>query len=188
MQLKSDPALDLSLIERSASGDEGAFGCLVERHQQRLLALARQFLNDAEAEEVVQEAFIALWSTAGRFDAQRGSVSTWLYRVVANRCIDRRRNRWRWLSTPLDTMDWASADPLADRIISGQQEVARLSRDLRALPDRQRLALLLATIGEMSVGEVAEIIGASRAATEQLIVRARRTLRARMRERNDDLE
>lgn len=181
----SDPALDLSLLHKSATGDEISFGRLVERHERRLRAVARQFLNDAEADEVVQEAFISLWSSAGRFDGQRGSVGTWLYRVVANRCIDRQRSRWRWLTTPLGTMDWASAEPLADRVVAGQQEIASLGRDLASLPERQRLALLLATVGERSVGEIAEIIGSSKAATEQLIVRARRTLRNRMRERTD---
>lgn len=185
--VKDDHALDLWLLEQSAAGDERAFSRLVSRHEPRLRAVARQFLNDAEAEEVVQEAFLALWSSASNFDGQRGSVGTWLYRVVSNRCIDRRRNRWNWLTTPMEMMDWASGDPPADRVISGQQQMISLGRELRTLPERQRLALLLATVGERSITEVAQIMGSSKPATEQLIVRARRALRSRMRERNDDL-
>ena len=87
-----DQLSDEELIERTARGDESAFRLLVGRHTQRSLRLAQRMTGNAsDAEEVVQEAFLRLWSKADTWQRGRGKFTTWFYRIVVNLCLDRHR-------------------------------------------------------------------------------------------------
>src|SRR5262247_314077 len=95
-----DDEADEVLMARIAEGQELAFQLLMRRHLQRSLAIARRMsLGAADAEDVVQEAWLRVWTTAAR--------RTWLYRVLVNLCLDRRRRRTH---TALD----AIAEPADD--------------------------------------------------------------------------
>ena len=79
-------------MERVAQGDAQAFQQLVDTGIDRVLAVARRTLGDeAEAEDVAQEVFLRLWRQAEKWQGGRAQVSTWLYRVTVNACIDRLR-------------------------------------------------------------------------------------------------
>ena len=166
-------------MRRLQAGDARALDLIMRRHGGRLRAIAHRMLGRAdEAEDLVQDSFVALWRQAGRIDIERGPIGAWLTRVVVNRAIDRsRRNRFlRFIG--LDSAE-ESADEAPDpetEVIS-RSEMAAVRADLAALPARQRAAILLAAEGGQSTAEIAEALGLSTGAAEQLLVRARRSLR-----------
>jgi RNA polymerase sigma-70 factor (ECF subfamily) len=180
-----DAESDDSLIAASAGGDEAAFNRLVRRHADRAHALAARFAGSAsDADDIVQEAFWRAWRAAPRWRAGEAAFSTWLHRVVLNLCIDRERRGKlrRWLA--LDAVPEPAQEEVAvdDRLMASA-ELRAVSADLRTLPPRQRAAIMLAAGGERSNAEIAASLGVSEKAVESLLVRARRTLRARYRER-----
>ena len=176
---------DDELVKAVAAGDERAFRQLVDRHGPRLRAIAGQFLGASEADDAVQDALIRLWRHAGRFDPGKAALSTWLYRVIVNRCIDIRRQRFRWPWSPLEQAeDHPAPDVGADRALAGAETLREVAAVISSLPPRQRMALMLTTVGDRRAEEIAALLGISRAATEQLIARARRNIRAAMRDPN----
>ena len=83
-----------SLVRAIGSGDAVAFRTLVDRHLAGLVGVARRILrDDAEAEDVVQEAFLRLWRSAASLEVGRAGVRPWVRKVVSNLCIDRVRAR-----------------------------------------------------------------------------------------------
>ena len=175
---------DDTLIAAAGDGDERAFATLVSRHIDRAHTLAYRFLGRSEdAEEVAQEAFVRLWRHARKWKPGRARFTTWLHRVVVNLCIDRTRRRTRRNETQLDPDGpWADPAPDAERhTIAG--DAIDLARDaVSELPERQRAALLLSVVAGHGNKEIADILGISVGATEQALVRARRTLRAKLKE------
>ncbi|HPF41674.1 MAG TPA: sigma-70 family RNA polymerase sigma factor [Phycisphaerae bacterium] len=172
---------DHALLRRIASGDREALAALVRRHQERVLTLAFRFLGRWDAaEDVCQDVFLRIFQKAGAYrpDAQ---FTTWLYRIVANRCWDHRRKSSR---EPL-----AQADP--DAAVSRSDGASRVDREERqeairravaALPDRQRLALVMHRFEGLSHAAIAEATGWSVGAVESCIVRAYASLRERLAE------
>lgn len=174
---------DDELVRAVAAGDERAFRRLIDRHGPKLRAIAGQFLDASEADDAVQDALIRFWRQAGRFDPEKAALSTWLYRIVVNRCIDIRRQRFRWPWSPIEEAeDLPSADIGAERALAGIEMLRHVATVVAALPPRQRMAIMLATVGERSAEEIATLLGISRAAAEQLIARARRNIRTAIRE------
>ena len=115
--------------------------------------------------------------TAGTRAASR---STWIYRIALNRCIDLDRRKKVRRLVGLDTVeDPVEPDPGAEHGAVVRDELKAVSRDIQALPARQRAAILLAASGDISTSEIAARLGISDGAAEQLLVRARRTLRQR---------
>lgn len=175
---------DDTLIAAAGEGDERAFAALVSRHIDRAHTLAYRFLGRPEdAEEVAQEAFVRSWRHARKWKPGRAQFSTWLHRVVVNLCIDRTRRNTLRNETQLDPDGpWADPTPDAERqAIAG--DAIDLARDVVSeLPEKQRAALLLSVVAGHGNKEIADILGMSVGATEQALVRARRTLRTRLKE------
>ena len=105
---------DEVLLDRFARGDQAAARALAVRHTPRVLAVATRMLKDrTEAEDVAQEAMLRLWKIAPEWRQGEAKVSTWAYRVTANLCTDRLRQRKRLV--PLEVAgDPASGGPSAD--------------------------------------------------------------------------
>jgi RNA polymerase sigma-70 factor (ECF subfamily) len=162
---------------RVASHDPSAFRLLVDRHMAALILLGRRLLRDeAEAEDLAQEALLRLWRLGGGLDVGPGGVGPWLKKVVSNLAIDRLRVRGR-----LDVSDDLPEQPQpADQLRSlERQELAeRVDDALRSLPDRQRLALTMFHYEGLSMQEVGGMLGVSAEAVESLLARARRSMRA----------
>jgi RNA polymerase sigma-70 factor (ECF subfamily) len=178
---------DEELLARIARQDRGAFTLLMRRYGQHVRGLALGFSGHAaDADDVTQDVFIMLWRKPNAWNPAGAAFSTWLYRVVANRCIDqaRRRRRRNWLPFG-EVPDPIDGAPDAVSALSGREHLAEVGHMIRGLPEKQRLALLLAVQGERSNAEIAAILGVSEGATEQLLVRARRTLRAKIKEMED---
>jgi RNA polymerase sigma-70 factor (ECF subfamily) len=174
-------ATDEELMMRIGNGDRVAFGDLVRRHLDRAVAVAQRVTGSrGDAEEVAQEAFLRVWTKAPQWRAADGDFrgarfTTWLYRVVVNLGIDRRRR-------PSTSALEAAGDP-ADPADSALQslEKAQLSAQVASavatLPERQHAALTLCFYEGLSNREAAEILDLTPGAIESLLVRARRSLR-----------
>jgi RNA polymerase sigma-70 factor (ECF subfamily) len=178
-------AEDETLVALIAAGDQRAFGEIVRRHGGRLRALALGFAGGAaDADDIVQETFLSFWRTAARWRPDGAPLGAYLTRIAVNRAIDGdRRRRVRRFFGLEDADDIADTEPAADERLADRQALMAVGRDIRQLPTRQRAAILLAADGERSNGEIAGVMGLSEGAVEQLLVRARRTLRARLAER-----
>jgi|SRR5262249_30563741 len=173
-----DEASDEDLMQRIAQGDEPAFRLLARRHARSAVGLARRIAgNEADAEEVVQEALLRVWVNAPRW-RPLASFRTWFYRVVVNLCLSRRRRvPFVALEAVPDPVDPAP-DPAAD--LERRQADQLVGAAIGALHDRQRAAIAL-TYGEgLSNAETAAILETSVSSVEALLVRAKRTLREKL--------
>ena len=180
----SDP--DWDLVARVAAGDRDAFGELVERHHRRLLRVCERLLGDAEeARDAVQEVFLKVMVKAGGF-RPKALVSTWLYRVAVNHCLNvlRRRRLRRWVSLSAADDDDAVAappEPAEERADPHRELDARrrwgvVHRAITGLPPNQRAVLVLARFEELSYKEIAETLGITLGAVESRLFRAMRAL------------
>lgn len=164
------------LIARARTGDRKAFRSLVEDHVDRLHRLGYRMLGtQEEAEDVAQESFVRLWKALPDWETGRAKLSTWLYRVASNLCIDRLRKR-REVALP---EDFDAPDPNAstERSFEDMQRRTAVKSALDALPERQRLAILLSHYEGCSNPETAKVLGVSVEAVESLLSRARRSLK-----------
>lgn len=173
----TDDAVLLSLV---ADGDQAAFTDLMSRFMRPLTVFATRFLSSKpDGEDIAQTVFIEVWEKAGTFDPSKASVKTWLYSIARNRCIDairkRRLRQFIGLDSPLVDIGSTNAEP--SQIAADRAELRAVINELDLLPDRQRLALLLQTVSDMSTREIAETMSTSDGAVEQLIRRARQTIR-----------
>lgn len=170
---------DDDLMARYASGDQSAARVLAFRHTPRVLAVSRRMLADAaEAEDVAQEAMLRLWKTAPDWRPGEAKVSTWLYRVAANLCVDILRKRRR-LSAD-EAPETADDAPSALTRMEEADRAAALRDAMDALPDRQRAAVTMRHFADLSNPEIGEKLGVSVEAVESLLARGRRALARRL--------
>jgi len=177
---------DDALMARAGRGDKAAFADLVRRHLARATAIAQRIVgNRSDAEEVVQEAFLRCWQKApdwqpaespgGTAGGERAQFATWLYRVLTNLCLDRRRRP--------QPVEIEAAGDIADDREDGfarteRGEVGkRVAEAMAKLPDRQRAALALCYYEDLGNIEAAKALDISVGALESLLVRGRRALR-----------
>jgi RNA polymerase sigma-70 factor (ECF subfamily) len=170
---------DETLMLRVGRGDHEACRVLVERHLARIVRFAARTLGSrAEGEDVAQEVFLRLWSSARRWRVQ-ARLTTWLHRVAMNLCLDRFARR---RETPLDDApDPADPAPAASVLLERRELGLRVERELAALPAQQRIAITLCHYQGLRNIEAAEVMDVSVEALESLLARGRRTLRARLR-------
>ena len=171
---------DESLMAAIATGDQFAFARLVERHLSRTVGLATRLMGSrADGEEVAQEAFARVWAHAARWRPIGGGgnarFTTWLYRIVVNLAIDRKRRPVHAAMDDVDEPVDESDDGFAQ--IHRRQVSDAVTAAMKRLPERQRVALALCFFEEMSNIEAGKIMSLSVGAVESLLVRARRALR-----------
>ena len=170
-------ASDDALLVLFANGDPKAALVLTHRLSPRVFAYGFRLLGDRnEAEDVAQEAMLRLWKVAPNWRPGEAKITTWLFRVVSNLSIDRKR-RHHSRAVSLD----AVADPPdgADSVEQTLQDKARseaLQTALLTLPDRQRQAVILRNIEGLANPEIASIMGISVEAVESLTARGKRAL------------
>jgi RNA polymerase sigma-70 factor, ECF subfamily len=161
---------------RVGLGDRAAFEELVRRHVRPAVRLAERLLgDDSEAEDVVQESFLAVLEGADRYDASR-AFAPWFYRIVANRCSNLRRSRSR---QPTDRLSSSVASPLPGPERDTERSLLRdrLAAGLVALPDRQREVLLLYDVDGFTGPEIAALLGVSAATVRWHLHQARAAMR-----------
>lgn len=167
---------DEALLERIGQGDELAFRMLVERHVDRAYGLALRILRNAsDAEDVVQDVMLKVWTNSGAWQAGKARFSTWLYRVVTNRCLDLCRRPKT--SDIADAPEMPDGQPDAITTIHGSEVSLMLENAMARLPDQQRIALILSYHDDLSNPEIAEIMETTVSAVESLLKRGRQHLR-----------
>ncbi|MGJ8544818.1 MAG: RNA polymerase sigma factor [Sulfitobacter sp.] len=189
MQEITQPSEDAhaALMARYAGGDAAAARLLVADLGPRVLAHARYMLGDAaEAEDVAQEAMLRLWKIAPDWDAGRAKVTTWLYQVTGNLCVDRMRKRRP--SAPLDQVaEPPDPAPGVEAELLTAARNAALEDALQALPERQRQAVVLRHIEGLSNPQIAQIMEIGAEAVESLTARGKRGLAAALASQKDAL-
>lgn len=177
---------DDELLQRVAAEDEAAFRLLVERHIDHAYGLALRILgNGADAEDVVQDTFLKVWTHRGRWEAGRAKFSTWLYRVVMNRCIDlRRQPRGEDVAEVAEPVD---DKPDAVTAIHRHEVTDMLETAMARVPEQQRYALILSYHQELSNSEIAEVMETTVPAVESLLKRGRQRLRELLRRSEGDI-
>lgn len=179
---------DAELLAAYAVGDASAARMLTARLAPRVYAQAFRMLGvAAEAEDVTQDAMMRLWRIAPKWDADRAQVSTWLYRVAANLCTDRLRQRKR-NGPSLDAISEPESDtPGAEEQLQEGSRLTALETALQSLPDRQRQAVVLRHIEGLGNPQIAEILEISVEAVESLTARGKRALAAILKPRRAEL-
>jgi RNA polymerase sigma-70 factor (ECF subfamily) len=153
---------DGELLARHVAGDPDAFGVLVQRHRDRLWAVALRTLGDREeAADALQDALISAFRAAHTFQG-RSAVTTWLHRIVVNACLDRARRAASRRTRPLDEQTSLDSvlgfDEGADTSVERGELRRELAAALATLPGDQRAALVLVDMHGYPVAEAALIL------------------------------
>ena len=148
---------DSHLLERLRRDDRGALAAIYDRYSRLAFGLAYRIVGEAaDAEDVVQESFLALWRQAGRLDPGRGTVRPLLLTIVHRRAVDVLRRRSGRPESALDLVEPQPAttpDPV--ELVSLAEERLGVQRVLQELPSDQRQAIQLTYFGGLTASEVA---------------------------------
>ena len=160
------------LIAAAQSGDLAAFEQIIRQYERLVLVTALRLLgNLADAQDASQEVFLRLYRNLGKVESS-AAISSWLYRVTVNLCLDMRRKRP--VSLPMEDAAMtpaAGADPQQATVEAERRHALDLS--LRRLSEKERAALILRDLEGLSTDEVARILGSSQATVRSHISKAR---------------
>jgi len=164
---------DEGIVQRVLSGERQLYEVLVRRHNQRLYRAARAILrNDAECEDVMQEAYVQAFAHLAQFRAE-ARFSTWLTRIAVHEALARRRRNQR--QQPETEEPVVSITPEQE---AGSRELVKLlERAIDALPDNFREVLMLRTVEDMSVADTAAVLDVPEDTVKTRLFRARNQLR-----------
>ena len=167
---------DALLLARFAAGDQGAARALTDQLLPGALRQAWRILGDrTEAEDVAQDAMLRLWRQAADWRAGEARVSTWLYRVVHNLCIDRIRRRRPSVAVE-DAPEPVDPEPSVLVRMARPETGRAVAAAITTLPERQRQAIVLRHFEGWSNPQIGEALDCSVEAVERLLARARRAL------------
>ena len=150
-------ALFRSLITRVAQNrDRQAFAQLFDHFAPRLKSFMMRKNTSAElAEDLVQEAMIAVWTKAAMYEPSKGSVTTWVFTIARNLRIDRIRRDVHMPTTELGDYDEPSDAPEGEELLGRKQEDGLVARALQSIPEEQRRILVLSFVEEIPQSEIA---------------------------------
>jgi RNA polymerase sigma-70 factor (ECF subfamily) len=182
--------VDAQLIRRVAAGDRAAFGELYDRFSGPLYGTALRIVREpAEAQDVVHDAFVAIWEKASTYEAQRGSVFSWVLTFVRNRAIDRvrmfrRRTELLAGSAPGDVEHLMTGpSPTGSETAAAGDDAQAVRAAVAALPMDQQRAVGLAFFGGLTQEQIAaklgEPLGTVKARIRRGLLKLRETLAAR---------
>jgi RNA polymerase sigma-70 factor (ECF subfamily) len=178
---------DDALLIAYANGDPDAAQALAARLLPRIMGQAVRMLGcQAEAEDVAQDAMMRLWRIAPSWRQGEAQVTTWMYRVVANLCVDKLRKRAKGVALD-DIADPADDTPSAAEQMQQKARMQALTNALATLPDRQAEAVALRHLEGLSNPEIAQIMDISVRSVESLTARGKRALAACLAGRRDEL-
>jgi len=177
-----DQITDEGLLERAANGDTAAFQILYERYRDPIFRFAYRLLGSVEAaEDVAHDCFLGLIKDPGRFDSSRASLRTYLYGAARNQAAKRYQSFGR--ETGIDELadEPRSADRLGPMALVLDTELAgEVEQAIASLPPLQREALVLFEYEDLSLAEIAAVVGADSGTVKSRLLRAREKLRARL--------
>ncbi len=178
---------DDRLMLHAAAGDREAFEHLYKRHSGLVFRIAWHHLGDAEeARDVLQDVFVRLIRSASRYRPQ-GKFKSWLRTMTVNVCLNERSRAWRRLrhipreecldsEEPEWSANHAHDGPDSFQTLTTERTRERVRRAIHALPERQRMAVILSCFEDLDHATVSESLGCTVGATTSLLARARRAL------------
>ncbi|MGH7771942.1 MAG: RNA polymerase sigma factor [Candidatus Binatia bacterium] len=177
---------DKDLIHKIQGGDQSSFNQLVVKYRNRVMGVATRMLGDpAEAEDLAQDVFVKVYHALGGFKGE-ALFSTWLYRITANSCLNHRRRRKRedqvtgGVDDPEPIFADGGANPHA--LLERKELKSFLERAIRALPEEQRMVLILRDIEGLSYEEIAGSLGLELGTVRSRLHRGRLAVQANIRE------
>lgn len=184
---------DADVMLLAGAGDDAAFEYLVAKHRRPVVSfMYRMTGNQSVAEELAQEVFLRVYRSRASYSAD-AKFTTWLYRIATNLSVnharDTRQERQSYAAS-LDEPDPETGETLdvADRAATVEQEIVREERmnaikaRVLALPERQRMAVLMHKYQEMDYKQIAAVLKLSESATKSLLFRAYESLRESLKE------
>ena len=178
---------------RVKTGDQSAFEFLVEKYRRPMVNfMYRMARNPAAAEDLAQEVFLRVYRSREGYEAS-AKFTTWLYRIATNLAMNHvrdTRNERPEKTVSLDepdqetglTMDVPDATLSAEQAILRQERLAAIRQRVQALPERQRLAVLMHKYQQMGYKQIGEVLKLSESATKSLLFRAYETLREQLKD------
>ena len=177
-------SLDFALMARIGAGDHAAFRQLVEIHQHAVIGTVAKMLgNPSEAEDIAQQVFLRIWRNAKRYRPD-AKFTTYIFTITRNLVFNETRRRGRKKEVSSDAREENSNLRLADRadrqpdaeLLQGELQLA-VDAAIAALPESQRLAVVLRRYEQLSYEEIANVLELSISAVKSLLFRARTSLR-----------
>jgi len=176
---------DAALMAKSAHGDVAAFEEIVERHQALVIGTVGRMLgNNSDVEDVAQQVFVRVWKSAARY-RPTAKFTTWLLTITRNLVFNEARRRKRHPGDLLDVHEGEealalvdSAGRIPDEQLLDSELQHQIDRAILALPEKQRMAVVLRRYEDKSYEEIGQVLGLSIAAVKSLLFRARTELRA----------
>jgi len=184
---------DADVMLRVKAGDDSAFDYLVQKYRRPIINfMYRMAHNTATAEDLAQEVFLRVYRSRANYEPS-AKFTTWLYRIATNLGVNYARDTRH--QRPENTVNLDEADTetgqapdLADKTPNVEEEILRRERlmaikqKVEALPERQKMAVLMHKYQQMDYRQIAEVLKLSESATKSLLFRAYETLRAELRE------
>jgi len=184
---------DAEMMLRVKAGDDSAFDYLVQKYRRPIISfMYRMAHNSAAAEDLAQEVFLRVYRSRANYEPS-AKFSTWLYRIATNLGVnfarDTRHERPENI-TNLDeadeetgqTPDLADKTPNVEEDILRRERLAAIREKVEALPERQKMAVLMHKYQQMDYRQIAEVLKLSESATKSLLFRAYETLRTQLKE------
>ncbi len=188
-----DPLSDAAIMLRAAAGDEEGFNYLAQKYHRPIFHfLFRMVRNQAIAEELAQEVFLRVYRSRQSYRAE-ARFSTWLYRIATNLAVNYARDtkheraaRNVYLDAPDEqtgtTPDVADDEPSVEQRLMREERMKAIRTHVMALPERQRMAVLMHKYQGMDYHEIGEVLKLSESATKSLLFRAYQTLRSKLKD------
>ena len=188
-----DPASDAAIMLRVASGDESSFNFLVQKYHRAMIHfLFRMVRNQAIAEEMAQEVFLRVYRSRESYRAE-AKFTTWLYRIATNLAVNHARDTKHersaqtiYLDAPDEetgtTPDVADDETSVEQKLMRDERMAAIRKHVMALPDRQRMAVLMHKYQAMDYRQIGDVLKLSESATKSLLFRAYQTLRDKLKD------
>ena len=188
-----DPTSDAAIMLQVAAGDEASFNFLVGKHHRAMIHfLFRMTRNQAVAEELAQEVFLRVYRARDSYRAE-ARFTTWLYRIATNLAVNHARDTKHersaqtiYLDAPDEetgtTPDVADDEPSVEQKLIRDERMAAIRIHVMALPERQRMAVLMHKYQGMDYRQIGDVLKLSESATKSLLFRAYQTLRDKLKE------
>lgn len=171
-----DQLEDGAIVKRAQSGDLAAFEVLIRRHERQVLGLCYHMLGNLEdAKDAAQDVFLKLHQQLNRFDYER-EFTPWLLTVVMNQCRDHLRARWP--TEPLENVPLLDVAKDPEALARFSEQWALLKEAIASLPARERAALELRELEELTSAEVALRLGVTEETVRSQVSKAKFKLKA----------
>ena len=184
---------DAQVMLRVKEGDESAFDYLVQKYRRPMVNfMYRMAHNAAAAEDLAQEVFLRAYRSRSSYEAS-AKFTTWIYRIATNLAINHARDTRHERPEAMVSLDEPDEETgttldVADKSLSAEENLVRRERlmairqKVQALPERQRMAVVMHKYQQMDYKQIAEVLKLSESATKSLLFRAYETLREQLKD------